>query len=401
MSAAKGVPALSRRVTLLLVASLTVMSTATVAPSMPHMAEVFSGTPGAEFLTKLILTTPALAIAICAPLAGAIVDRFGRLRFLKLNLVLYGFAGASGYVLDDLHHILAGRALLGVAVAGTMTTMSTLTGDYFSGEARSRFAGIQSLFMSLGAVVFIGLGGLLADLDWRSPFLLYLSAWLILIPVTMYLEEPARGTRQGTAGEGANDRVPTATVFLLYAIVLLSMVAYYMTPVQLPFYIRQLGVDSSALAGLAIIVSSLAAAVASFSYARMRRHHGFLSIYAIGFALMAAGYVLFALARDYPVILCGALISGLGVGFIFPNGSLWIISLAPPRYRGRLAGGLTASIFLGQFLSPIVAQPAVAGFGLAGGFGVMAGALVVLAVVLYAVRTFVPRADERGRGGRV
>ena len=401
MSASNGAPALSRRVTLLLVASLTVMSTATIAPSMPHMAEVFGGTPNAEFLTKLILTTPALAIAFCAPLAGAIVDRFGRLRFLKLSLVLYGFAGASGYVLDNLHHILAGRALLGVAVAGTMTTMSTLTGDYFSGEARGRFAGIQSLFMSLGAVLFIGLGGLLADLDWRSPFLLYLSAWLILIPVTVYLEEPRRTAKHGTEGEGADGRVPKATIGLLYLIVLLSMVAYYMTPVQLPFYIRQLGVESSALAGLAIVVSSLAAAFASFSYARLRRHHGFLSIYAIGFMLMAAGYALIALASDYWIVLGGAMLSGLGVGFIFPNGSLWIISLAPQRYRGRLAGGLTASIFLGQFLSPIVAQPAVSGFGLAGGFAVMAGSLVLLSVLLYVIRPAVPRADERGGRGRI
>ena len=397
MSTVSGMPPLSRRVTLLLVASLTVMSTATVAPSMPHMAEVFSGTPNAEFLTKLILTTPALAIAFCAPLAGAVVDRFGRLRFLKLTLVLYGLAGASGYVLDDLHHILAGRALLGVAVAGTMTTMSTLTGDYFSGEARSRFAGIQSLFMSLGAVVFIGLGGLLADLDWRAPFLLYLSAWLILVPVTVFLVEPVRGVRSGAATEAGGERVPVMTIGLLYVVVLLAMVAYYMTPVQLPFMIRQLGVESSALAGLAIIASSLAAAFASFSYARLRRHNGFLSIYVIGFSLMAAGYLVIASAWTYWAVLLGALISGLGVGFVFPNGSLWIISLAPPRYRGRLAGGLTASIFMGQFLSPVLAQPGISVFGLAGGFAVMAGALLLLSVLLYGIRRSVPRADEHAR----
>ena len=82
------------------------------------MAEVFSGSPNAQFLTKLVLTTPALFIVVCAPLAGVIIDRYGRLKFLFASLLLYGFAGASGFFLDDLNHILAGRALLGVAVAG-------------------------------------------------------------------------------------------------------------------------------------------------------------------------------------------------------------------------------------------------------------------------------------------
>ena len=400
MSAADGYPALSRRVTLLLLASLTVMSSATIAPSMPHMAEVFSGTPNAEFLTKLILTTPALAIVLFAPLAGAIVDRFGRLRFLHANLVLYGFAGASGFVLDDLHQILVGRALLGIAVGGTMTTVSALTGDYFSGEARTRYAGVQSLFMSLGTVVFIGLGGLLADIDWRSPFLLYLSAWLMLIPVALHLEEPKRAARHGPAVGAPEQPLPVATIALAYCIVLLSMIAYYMTPVQIPFYLRQLGVESSALAGLAIILSSLAAAAASFGYSRLRRRNGFLSIYAISFALLAAGYAIIAAAAGYGVLLLGAIISGVGVGFIFPNAHLWVIALAPPRYRGRLAGGMTASLFLGQFLSPIVVQPAVPAFGLAGSFALMAGALVVLAALIFVLRHHVPRAEERAaRGG--
>ena len=153
---------LSRKIALILVASLTVMSSATIAASLPRMADVFRDTPDAEFLTKLVLTTPNLMIVVFGPIAGAIIDRFGRVRFLCANLVLYGFAGASGYVLDDLYHILVSRALLGIAMAGTMTTVNTLAGDYWTGEHRARYAGIQSAAMSLGGVVFIGAGGLLA-----------------------------------------------------------------------------------------------------------------------------------------------------------------------------------------------------------------------------------------------
>ena len=150
--------------TLLLASTLTVMAGATIAPSLPQMARVFSNTPNAEFLSKLILTIPALFIAVCSPLAGRIIDRLGRLRLLFMALIIYSIGGVSGYFLNNLYHILVGRALLGIAVAGIMTVAVTLIGDYFEGRSRERFMGIQAASMSFGGMIFVGTGGFLADL---------------------------------------------------------------------------------------------------------------------------------------------------------------------------------------------------------------------------------------------
>jgi MFS family permease len=46
--------------------------------------------------------------------------------------------------------------------------------------AHAQFLGLQAAFMGLGGMVFLTLGGYLADLNWRLPFLIYLLAWLIL-----------------------------------------------------------------------------------------------------------------------------------------------------------------------------------------------------------------------------
>ena len=121
-------------------------------------------------------------------------------------------------MLDDLYAILASRAALGVAVAGTMTSVTALVGDYYSGEARTRYAGLQSLAMSLGAVVCVAAGGLLADVGWRLPFLIYLTGWAVLVPVLLYVVEPRRaGRRAGRARRRARpsrsgrSRRPTAS----------------------------------------------------------------------------------------------------------------------------------------------------------------------------------------------
>src|SRR5262245_37037596 len=222
-----------RKTALLLVACLTVRSAATIAPALPRMAEAFSAAPNAELPSKLGLTAPAVAIALFAPCAGAFVDRFGRVGIRRASLVLYGLAGAAGYVLDDLHAILASRAALGIAVAGTMTSVTALAGDYYLGEARTRYAGLQSLAMSLGAVVCVAAGGLLADVGWRLPFLVYLTGWAVLVPVLLFVAEPRRAIVAPLA-DGYGAAFPLGPVAAAYGITFFAVAMFYMIPVQVP-----------------------------------------------------------------------------------------------------------------------------------------------------------------------
>ena len=374
-----------RKFALLSVATLTILAPTIVAPALPRVVEAFGNVPHVELLAKLMLTLPALFIAVGAPLAGAIVDRFGRMGLLRGCLVLYGLAGAAGYALPDLYAILASRMLLGVAIAGSMTTLTALVGDYFHGEERARFAGLQSTAMSLGAMVFVGVGGVLADLSWRLVFLVYLAGWLVLIPTLLYLREPVR--RHGQSEADAN-AAPVAwrRVAAVYAITFFALVVFYMTPVQVPFLVRDLGVRSSAAAGFVIVLSSLAAAVGAQLYARASRGNSVFALYGWAFGLIAAGYALIGFATSYAVVIAGGIVSGLGVGLFFPNSYLWLLALAPERLRGRLAGGLTMAVFLGQFFSPLLAQPVIAWISLPWAFVATAGLTATVATTLASLR---------------
>jgi len=116
---------------LLVAGAMTVMSSAAISPSLPEMSIVFQDEQHAEFLVKLVLTLPMLFIAIFAPLAGIIIDKFGRKKLFVFSVILYGVTGVSGFFLDSLFEILVSRALFGIAVAGIMTTSIALIADYF------------------------------------------------------------------------------------------------------------------------------------------------------------------------------------------------------------------------------------------------------------------------------
>ncbi len=126
--------------TLLVTSTLTVMSGATISPSLPAIQAYFADVPSADYWVRLVLTMPALFIVIGAPVAGILTDSWGRKGLLIVSTLLYGFAGASGYVLDTLWALLAGRALLGLAVAGIMTTVTTLFTDYYKGDERAKLS---------------------------------------------------------------------------------------------------------------------------------------------------------------------------------------------------------------------------------------------------------------------
>ncbi len=363
---------------LLLVSSLTIMSIITISPSLPEMATTFADVPNAEFWVKLVLTTPALCIAISSFFVGSLIDRYGRLPLLWIALLLYAAAGTAGFYLGNLFYILLSRLLLGIAVGISMTIVTTLVADYFEGAARQQFVGIQVAFMSIGGIVFISLAGLLADIDWRYPFLIYGFSVLVLPIALRFLYEPERDQSTGSL-LGVTVQSPKL-IWLVFGNVLCMWILFFLIPVQLPFHLKAIGVSSNALIGGAISVSTAFSALSSFFYARIKNRFSFPALFAIGYTFMAFAFALIAYGQSYGTTLIAMMIAGLGMGLMIPNTSMWVMQLAPPKIRGREIGRMTTFWFLGQFLSPLLLLPISNQISVTNTFYLAAASLLVLAI---------------------
>lgn len=373
------------KATLLLSSSLTVMAGATIAPSLPAMRDYFAATPNADYWVRLVLTVPALFIAIGAPFVGTMIDRFGRKPLLALAVLLYGIAGTSGAMLNDIGLILVGRVLLGLSVAGIMTTATALIADYYSGAARAQFLGFQAAFMGLGGVLFLSLGGFLADINWRMPFLIYLLALLILPLVVFVLPEPDRTAVVQSSGTGEMDVFPWRFAGLTYIAALLSQIVFYLIPVQLPFYLKQLVNANASQSGLAIALATLFSAASAIAYKQIKARLSFMGIYTAAFLSMAVGYFVISFSLTYGMVLVGLAIAGAGLGLLMPNMNVCLTSVTPGSLRGRVLGGLTTAFFLGQFVSPILSQPLSGVVGLDMTYRLASGLMVGLGLLALAL----------------
>lgn len=374
---------LRTRATLLIGSSFTIMAAAAIAPALPNITHHFRDVPNADLLTRLLLTIVGLSIALTAPAIGLLLDRIGRKPVLVAALLIYVLAGTSGLYLTSLPALMLSRAILGIGVAGLMTSLQALAADLFQGQDRSRFITQQSAFSSLGGALFIPLAGFLATLSWRAPFFTYLLP-LLLIPFALRLPH-TQAVHQAKVQLGRTfARIPWTPILTGYAAVFLFMLVFYLAPSQLPFHLSHLGIPPL-LTGVIMGAGTLASGISGLLYARQARQTAHARAAALGLLLMVIGWAGIAYATQPTLIVLSLLVGSLGAGVTLPNLNAWIAHLAPSHARGRLIAGLASSTFLGQFLSPVAAQPLVHAHGIPTAFACGTVLMAALSAALFAV----------------
>ena len=349
---------------LMFMSCLPVLGAVLLAPVLPRMQDHFADTPHADALVPLSLTVPALMIALLAPFAGRIVDRFDRKRLLLAGLVVYAGFGTAPLWLGGLGAIVLSRVGVGLAEAAIMTCCTTLIADYFSGPARNRWLGLQTVFASLSATLFFALGGALGAHSWRTPFWLYASSVVFAVLAAALLWQPR------AAAEHTRTELPPLPRRALLAPCLVSVLGglvFYTPIVELPYLLDHAGVTAVPVIGAVTALASAATAAGAFTFGRINRL-GTATLLPISFALAGAGLVVLGTSGAVPLIVAGAVVSSVGTGLLLPTLLVWALSGLAFEQRGRGTGLWTAALFLGEFVCPLLVlalSAALGGLGVA------------------------------------
>ncbi|MFJ8781741.1 MFS transporter [Streptomyces sp. NPDC102476] len=360
-----------RAVLLMAGSCLPVLGAVLLAPVLPKMQDHFATVPGVKTLVPIVLTIPALALALLAPFAGVIVDRLGRVRLLVAATIVYALLGTAPLWLDSLGAIVISRVLVGIAEAAIMTCCTTLIGDYYSGRTRERYLALQTMCASISATAFFVIGGALGSAGWRAPFWIYAVGLLLAPAMALTLSRPGpAGAAETAEPTGEKRPFPVRLLAGICALTVFGAMVFYTVPVEMSYLLDDLSVKSTGVIGLATAVASAATVVGSITFTRLsgspdRR-------LPLIFALCATGFVVIALANSPVIVIVGAVLNCLGTGMLLP--SLLTIAMSKLSYadRGRGTGLWTAAFFAGEFICPLIV------IGLESATGSMAHAVGIL-----------------------
>ncbi|MBU1658830.1 MFS transporter [bacterium] len=363
--------------TLLLIAMTTMMSNVAIVTTLPHLKEYFTNIDNIEFFSRMMITLPSLAIAILAPFLGHLIHKAGKKKAAIFALLFFSITGSAGLYLQTIELLLFSRFVFGITVAILMIVSTSLVGDYFHGEARHKFMGLQSAFVAVGGVFFVLGGGLLSDIYWRYSFGIYLIGFILIPFVVKFLDDKTK-----IVHEEREDNF-NSNLLGIYFLAFFLMLIFYILPTQIPFLIINHFGASSTIAGGIISLAFVSNALGALTFSKLKKKYSFATLYLIGMAIISVGFILIGLVRNVNLFFFTSPILGFGGGILMTNIAAWMLSRAHHTKRVKSSGYLTSSLFLGQFFSPIVFHPLVSYFGVQDFFIVVGVFLIFLVFLVY------------------
>lgn len=338
---------------IVIAAFLPIIAIVAMGPAVPSIIDHFKNDPNARGAVPAMIGAPGLAMALIAPFAGWLIDKFGRRRLLLCSTLLYGFAGSAPFWLDSLDQIYYSRLVLGVSEAGILTTVNTLIGDYWDDKGRKNWLFLQGLLGPFFSGFVALIVGYTAQLQWNGVFLVYLIAFPIWAAMLVWLFEPKPSAEQRTAIASAAPATafPWRPAAMIAIVTLFFSMLYYVFIINGALVFAEVGVKNSrSYAGL-LFVPQLFILAGALLF-RLLANRGHAIQLGTALLLLGGGLAGMGVATTVPIMVAALIVQQTAAGMTVPTLIAWTQSKFGFEHRGRAMGIWTAAFFLAQSQSP-------------------------------------------------
>ncbi len=307
----------------------------------------------------------SLGNLIAAPVAGTLVDRWGRRPVLIVGLVTMVVVNAISPLFDSFPIFVILRFVLGLGNAGIMPAAMAAAADITPPEHRGRWLGLVGGGVSLGTIFGPTVGGILYDAyGFGMPF--YVSAVLALLAVVcVWLMVPE--TQPLTSDDSPVPvhvrfwdviRNPPQPLWILLILLWVDFIWVYGWVSTEPAALASLYTDAGYTAtmfGVVVGALGVTTALSEFWLGSLSDRYGRFPLIALGMIVHVTWYVGVAYFAQYGMLIGLALVSGFSVGLVNPALSAAYADIADPTQRGRIAGIREMVFAIGGILGPLTA----------------------------------------------
>jgi DHA1 family tetracycline resistance protein-like MFS transporter len=347
---------------------LDVIGIALIIPVLPILlGEFTSGRDTQAYWYMAVAVTFGASQFLCAPLLGALSDRFGR-----RPLLLLGIAGLGAtFVLTALAHsvwLIVAARVLGGGLSANFAVAQAYVADITPPEERTQALGKLGAMFGIGFVLGPVLGGLLGGVNLRLPFWVAASLctlnWLyglLVLPESLPVQR-RRSLRQArvnpfTALAGLTRLHGVGALVAAFACTSLAVWVMQMNWVLYTNFKFGWGPSQT---GPSLFVAGLVALIVQGALlGRLIQAFGERRLILAGMLSSTFAYTAYGLATHgwmmYAIIACNFLAQG---SVVTMQGI--VSKAAAPEEQGRVMGTLSALASLATVVAPIISNPVLA-----------------------------------------
>jgi MFS family permease len=327
-----------------------------VSPVLPAYARSFDvGVAAASFVVSIF----AFFRLVFAPAGGALVQRLGERSVYLTGLVVVAASSLATAFAQSYWQLLVFRGLGGIG--STMFTVSAmallvrLAPPTIRGRVSSAYASSFLIGGMLGPVI----GGALAGLGLRLPFVAYAAA-LVLAALVVAVRLTGAQLRPATSGPPAPPmRLGEALALPAYRACLASAFAngwgnFGVRVAVLPQFAVAVH-DETWVAGVALAIAAAGTALTLQVAGRVADSTGRRPLVLVGLVVTAAGLGLLGLSHDLLVLLVLSAISGVGAGLVNPGQQAAVADvIGSERSGGTVLSTFQMAQDSGAILGPVL-----------------------------------------------
>lgn len=302
-----------------------------------------------------LLTTSAFVVgAICSPIAGGLVDRFGGRRVFAGSMALTCVAGLVMAVAPNFLVVALGAAIAGIALGCNNPTTNKLIAHTLAPGDRGVIMGFKQAGVQVG-VFYIGfvIPALATAFGWRVAVACTIVVPLLVLLGTMKLIPPDPVSVDEAHGRSTSDLQGTVWWMTGYALLMGAGVATLVG--YLPLYAHErLGYSVGAAGAVVGVIGAIGiASRIAWGWAAERRGHFAGSLVVMGAGSVAATLLLTG-AEEVGAWLLWMAVVLIGATAVTWNvvGMLAIVAEVDDRAAGLASGYVQTGFYLGFVISP-------------------------------------------------
>lgn len=323
------------------------MAGAAVTPAIGDITDAFPDASSTSI--KMILTIPALFIIPFTFITNKLTHNYSKKIVLIFGVILYIIGGVGGGLALNITFLLIFRAILGMGVGIMMPISISIVSDFFEDDEKTKMMGRVSSANQLGGILAVLLAGWLSTVLWRYAFAVYLIGLFVLILIIFFLPHPKS---QGHL-EGKRTKMPLF-VYKVAGSMFFVMIVFYALPTNISLYIQHSDMGDASISGLMMALMSISGVISGIIVSKVKQLlKSFFE--PIQISLVAIGYIMISVADHLSLLGTGIIFMGFGITSIIPLIYDYMTNnVSPSQNVKAMALVVTAMLFLGQFLSPII-----------------------------------------------